>query len=125
MQIIGDTLIPYEQLIYVKNMSLIKNDEHLVFDYDDKNLHLALNNKLNFSLIINDSYEAIMANAVGAKFIIIKNENLISEVQSLATYYLFDSKIAMLVNDKNDIIRAIKLKIDAVIYRRAIKNGNF
>lgn len=125
MQIIGDKLISYEQLIYIKNTNLIKDNEHIVFDYDDKNLQLALNNKLNFSLIVNDSYEAIMANAVGAKFIIIKNENLISEVQSLATYYLFDSKIAMLVNDKNDILRAIKLKIDAVIYKKAIKNGNF
>lgn len=62
-----------------------------------------------------------MANALGAKFIIIKNENIIHEIQNLATYYLFDSKIAMIVNDKNDILRAIKLRIDAVIYRRAIK----
>ncbi|ASM38837.1 MAG: hypothetical protein SPI03_04135 [Campylobacter sputorum] len=123
MQIIGDRLVNYEPLTYTKNPSNL--NEHIIFDYDEKNIQLAINSNLKFSLIVNDSYEAIMANAVGAKFIIIKNENIVHEIQNLATYYLFDSKIAMIVNDKNDILRAIKLGIDAVIYRRAIKNGNF
>lgn len=125
MQIIGDRLIDYEPLTYSRNFSNLRDDTHIIFDYDEKNIQLALNDKVKFSLIVNDSYEAIMANAVGAKFIVIKNENIVHEIQNLASYYLFDSKTAMIVNDKNDILRAIKLRVDAVIYKRAIKNGNF
>lgn len=129
MQIIGDKLIPFEEMIFVSKTDLSANKNpksHIVFNYDEANIEVALKLGLKFSLFIKDEIEAIKANAMDVKFIILdlKSAKFCEKIISLCEYYLFDTKTACIVKNEGDIKRAIKLKFDAVIYQNAIKNLN-
>lgn len=124
MQIIGDKLIEFEEMIFVSSVNETLKNSHLVFVYNEENIELAKRFEIKFSLIINDEIQAIKANALGAKFIILalNNAKFCQKIANLCEYYLFDSKTACIVKNRQDIKKAIKLKFDAIIYQNAIKN---
>lgn len=66
---------------------------------------------------VKNKIQAVLANANGVKFIVCDNLNLAKQLQSLANDYLFDSKIALIVSDDDELGSAIDARIDAAIYR--------
>lgn len=123
MQIIGHKLIEYENFNLIQTVENILNFDNLIFEYNEDFIKNAKDNGKTFSVIARNLNEAILANALKAKFIIIEKNNIsiIKEVVKLAEFYLFDSKIAIIIeNYEKDLLNAINLRVDAVIYKNII-----
>lgn len=123
MQIIGHKLIKYENFNLIQTVENILNFDNLIFEYNENFIKNAKNSGKTFSVIVRNLNEAILANALNAKFIIIEKNNIsiIKEVVKLAEFYLFDSKIAVIIeNYEKDLLNAINLRVDAVIYKNII-----
>ncbi|MCZ6168306.1 hypothetical protein [Campylobacter ureolyticus] len=123
MQIIGHKLIEYKNFNLIQTVENILNFDNLIFEYNEDFIKNAKNSGKTFSIIARNLNEAILANALKAKFIIIEKNNIsiAKEVVKLAEFYLFDSKIAIIIeNYEKDLLNAINLKVDAVIYKNII-----
>lgn len=123
MQIIGHKLIEYKNFNLIRTVENILNFDNLIFEYNEDFIKNAKDNGKTFSVIARNLNEAILANALKAKFIIIEKNNIsiAKEVVKLAEFYLFDSKIAIIIeNYEKDLLNAINLKVDAVIYKNII-----
>ncbi|ANE36472.1 hypothetical protein CIG11343_1476 [Campylobacter iguaniorum] len=79
----------------------------------------ALQNQSEF-VLVNSKKEAVLANANEIKFIVCNNLNLARQLQSLANDYIFDSKIALIIANDDELEDAIEARIDAVIYQKAV-----
>lgn len=123
MQIIGHKLIEYKNFNLIQTVENILNFDNLIFEYNEDFIKNAKNSGKTFSVIARNLNETILANALKAKFIIIEKNNIsiAKEVVKLAEFYLFDSKIAIIIeNYEKDLLNAINLKVDAVIYKNII-----
>ncbi|MCZ6116955.1 hypothetical protein O6B97_00925 [Campylobacter ureolyticus] len=123
MQIIGHKLIEYKNFNLIQTVENILNFDNLIFEYNEDFIKNAKDNGKTFSVIARNLNEAILANALKAKFIIIEKNNtsIAKEVVKLAEFYLFDSKIAIIIeNYEKDLLNAINLRVDAVIYKNII-----
>ena len=123
MQIIGHKLIEYENFNLIQTVENILNFDNLIFEYNEDFIKNAKDNGKTFSVIARNLNEAILANALKVKFIIIEKNNtsIAKEVVKLAEFYLFDSKIAIIIeNYEKDLLNAINLRVDAVIYKNII-----
>lgn len=123
MQIIGHKLIEYENFNLIQTVENILNFDNLIFKYNENFIKNARNSGKTFSVIVRNLNEAILANALKAKFIIIEKNNIsiAKDVVKLAEFYLFDSKIAVIIeNYEKDLLNAINLRVDAVIYKNII-----
>jgi hypothetical protein len=76
-------------------------------------------NGLSFAVTIGTLKEAILANALGAAYIVCQHEQSI-EVQKIAEEYLFDTKILVLVEAEREIETMARFGIDGVIFPAAI-----
>lgn len=123
MQIIGHKLIEYENFNLIQTVEDILNFDNLIFEYNENFIKNAKNSGKTYSVIVRNLNEAILANALKAKFIIIEKNNIsiVKEVVKLAEFYLFDSKIAIIIeNYEKDLLNAINLRVDTVIYKNII-----
>lgn len=123
MQIIGHKLIECKNFNLIQTVENILNFDNLIFEYNEDFIKNAKDNGKTFSVIARNLNEAILANALKAKFIIIEKNNIsiAKEVVKLAEFYLFDSKIAIIIeNYEKDLLNAINLRVDAVIYKNII-----
>lgn len=123
MQIIGHKLIEYENFNLIQTVENILNFDNLIFEYNENFIKNAKNSGKTYSVIVRNLNEAVLANALKAKFIIIEKNNtsITKEVVKLAEFYLFDSKIAIIIeNYEKDLLNAINLRVDAVIYKNII-----
>ena len=79
-----------------------------IYDFSKQSLE----QKSQFILIKNE-IQAVIANANGINF-------LACESLELAKDYLFDSKIALLISNDDELLKAITARIDAVIYKNIL-----
>lgn len=123
MQIIGHKLIEYENFNLIQTVENILNFDNLIFEYNENFIKNAKNSSKTYSVIVRNLNEAVLANALNAKFIIVEKNNIsiTKDVVKLAEFYLFDSKIAVIIeNYEKDLLNAINLRVDAVIYKNII-----
>ncbi|MDU7070235.1 hypothetical protein [Campylobacter ureolyticus] len=123
MQIIGHKLIEYENFNLIQTVENILNFDNLIFEYNENFIKNARNSGKTYSVIVRNLNQAVLANALNAKFIIIEKNNIsiAKEVVKLAEFYLFDSKVAVIIeNYEKDLLNAINLRVDAVIYKNII-----
>ena len=66
-------------------------------------------------VLVKNKLQAVISNARGVKFVVCNNLSLAKELQSVADDYLFDSKIALIVESDEELNLAIDARIDAVI----------
>ncbi len=121
MQILGHKLIDYKALKSISSADEISEakDLTLLFEYDPDLILQVKSLKKEFALHVFNQTEAIIGNATGAS-ILICPEKLALDVQKLAEYYLFDAKVALLINSEDEIEKAIELKLDMAILPDAI-----
>lgn len=123
MKIIGHELIKFEPFFEcLKEQDISANRENL-FAYDAKMIKHAQKTEANFSLKTDDIVEVILANAAGAKFIIVSRK-LASKAAKIAQEYLFDAQIAVIIKDESEIEALSQVGVDAVIFEKGICNGN-
>ena len=122
MIIIGDKLIPFEEVIYIKNIENIKYtkaNSTIIFDYDEKTLEYSYKNNLSSAVVVSSIKEAIYCNSLNVKYII-SEKNLACEIQKIADNYMYDSKNLVIINSNEEFEQTAIAQIDGVIYRELI-----
>lgn len=74
---------------------------------------------LSFAVTVSSIKDAILANALGAGFIVCEEHDAMV-IQPIAENYLFDTKVLALINDEKEICKIARSEIDGVIFPGAI-----
>ena len=123
MIIIGDKLIPFENIQYIQNAENIKDtkaNSTIIFYYNEKTLKYSYENELPVAVIVKSIKEAIYCNSLNAKYII-SEINLAVQIQKIADNYMYDSKNLVIIDSNEEFENITKNEIDGVIYRDLIK----
>ena len=122
MIIIGDKLVPFEEVIYIKNIENIKYtkaNSTIIFDYDEKTLEYSYKNNLSSAVVVSSIKEAIYCNSLNVKYII-SEKNLACEIQKIADNYMYDTKNLVIIDSNEEFEQTTIAQIDGVIYRELI-----
>ena len=94
---------PSNSIVFIEDLS--KNIE--IIKHCQRNLVL-------FTLEVNSIKDAIFANLLGAKYIIVSKE-LSKELMPIAQNYLFDTQVLVQISGENEIEEMAKVGVDGVI----------
>jgi len=125
MLIFGHKFIPSNSFYHVSDIDNITNtppSSVIHIEFKEENLDIIAHakiNQINTSIYVENIREIIYASNLGASFIIVKEE-LVTDAQKIATEYLFDAKILVLIEDENEIEKYALLGIDGVVFSNAI-----
>ncbi|MBZ7946428.1 hypothetical protein H2264_00440 [Campylobacter sp. RM10541] len=122
MLIFGHPLVKNLNFNFIEKIENLQNDQISCFFYDEKIIQKAKNENLDFAIFIQNKNEIFLSNAFEAKFLIFKDEKLAKFASEVAEFYLFDSKILMMVENFDDLEKAYDLRVDGVILKDFIKN---
>lgn len=123
MILIGDKLVPFEDIFLIKNIKDIENtkaNSTVLFDFNEEILIYCYKNELASAVIVNSIKEAIYCNNLNVKYIISEKE-LSIELQKIADNYMYDSKILAIIDSNEELEQVAKLEIDGIIYRNLLK----
>jgi hypothetical protein len=123
MILIGDKLVPFENISFISNIEEIKHtkaNSSIIFYYDNELLSYCSKNELAYAVIVKSIKEAIYSNNLNAKYIISQKE-LAIELQKIADNYMYDSKILAIIDSNEEFEQIAKCEIDGIIYRDLIK----
>jgi len=119
MILLGDKLIPYEEISYINSIDEIaksKANSTILFKYNEDILKYCNENRLSFGVIVSSLKESIYANSLEAKYIIC-SKPLDKIIQDIAENYMFDSKILSTIENSKEIEAVALDKIDGIIYK--------
>ena len=119
MILIGDKLIPFDDLVNISSLEEIKDTKAnsiISFRYNEKLLTYSSQNELDFAVVITSIKEAIYSNSLNAVYVIC-DKNLAKVVQKTADNYMFDSKVLAIINSSDEIEEIAENEIDGVIYK--------
>ena len=123
MILIGDKLLPFENISFLSNIKEIENtkaNSTVLFEYNEEILIYSYKNELATAVIVKSIKEAIYCNNLNAKYIISQKE-LAIELQKIADNYMYDSKILAIIDSNDEFEQIAKCEIDGIIYRNILK----
>ncbi|MCV3419066.1 hypothetical protein L8V92_07285 [Campylobacter lari] len=119
MLIFGHPLINMQKFSHYENIFIKTNVN--CFEYDESVVKNAKDEKVDFGIFVKNEEEILLSNALGAKYILIKDENLAKIASKMAEFYMFDSKILFLIDTlKNNLKKAYELNVDGVCLKSFI-----
>ncbi|MCV3423774.1 hypothetical protein L8V89_06825 [Campylobacter lari] len=119
MLIFGHPLINMQKFSHYENIFIKTNVN--CFEYDESVVKNAKDEKVDFGIFVKNEEEILLSNALGAKYILIKDENLAKIASKMAEFYMFDSKILFLLDTlKNNLKKAYELNVDGVCLKSFI-----
>lgn len=122
MIILGDDLVPFEKISFIKELENIKNtkaNSTILFDFNENFLKYSYENNLFVGVIVHTLKEALYANALHAKYIIC-DKPLDKTIQDVAENYMFDSKILTIIEASDELEIVAIDKIDGAIYKNLL-----
>nr|WP_314887615.1 hypothetical protein [uncultured Campylobacter sp.] len=119
MQLIGHELVPYEPLFWHENVEQIEAGKQNLFKFDEAAIKQAQELGANFSVEAENINEVIVANAAGAKFIIVPRD-LVGKAAKLAQDYLFDAQICVIIESQNELAALSETGADVAIFKNAV-----
>ena len=123
MIIIGDKLVPFEDIQYIENAENIKStkaNSTVIFNYDEKVLEYCYKNEISLAVIVTSIKEAIYCNSLNVKYII-SEKKLAKKIQKIADNYMYDSKNLAIIDSNEEFESIAENEIDGVIYRYLIE----
>ncbi len=123
MIIIGDKLVPFEDIQYIQNVENIKDtkaNSTIIFNYDELVLKYCYENEISLAVVVTSIKEAIYCHSLNVKYIISEKE-LAKEIQKIADDYMYDSKNLAIIDSNEEFEEIVENEIDGVIYRDLIK----
>ncbi len=87
-------------------------DSHKLAEYCQQNA-------ITYAVVVNSINDAVLANALGASYIIC-DEDMALMVQPIAESYLFDAKVLVLIHQEKEITKIARGGIDGVLFAQAI-----
>ncbi|MCV3445822.1 hypothetical protein L8W62_01315 [Campylobacter lari] len=119
MLIFGHPLINMQKFSHYENIFIKTNVN--CFKYDEQTIKIAIKEKIDFAVLAINEEEVLLSNALGAKYILIENEDLAKTTSNIAEFYMFDSKILFLVDVlKDNLVKAYSLGVDGVCLKSYI-----
>lgn len=76
-------------------------------------------NDIMYAVPVKTLKEAVIANALGAKYIICEEDDALM-IQPIAQEYLFETRVLVLIHDEKEIAKIARSTIDGVIFPDAI-----
>ena len=119
MKLIGHERVLYEPLFWCENAEQIEAGKQNLFKFDEAAIKRAQELSAQFCVEAENLNEVIIANAAGAKFIVVPRE-LASKAAKLAQDYLFDAQICAFVESENELAELAKTGADAAIFKNAV-----
>ena len=119
MKLIGHELVPYEPLFWRENARQIEAGKQNLFKFDEAAIKRAQELGTQFCVEAENINEIIVANAAGAKFIVVPRE-LAGKAAKLAQDYLFDAQICAFVESENELAALSETGADAAIFKNAV-----
>lgn len=115
MLIFGHKLIASKIFKSIANEKDLNTNQINCFSYDENFIELCLRQDFDFAIKVKNENEVILANALKANFILCDDENLASKASKIAEFYLFDSKVLLIMPNLNELEKAYKLGLDGII----------
>ena len=119
MKLIGHELVPYEPLFWRENAQQIEAGKQNLFKFDEAAIKRAQEFGAQFSVEAENLNEIIVANAAGAKFIVVPRE-LAGKAAKLAQDYLFDAQICVIIEGQSELAALSETGADAAIFKAAV-----
>lgn len=119
MKLIGHEIVPYEPLFWRENAQQIEAGKQNLFKFDAASIKRAQELGAQFCVEAENLNEIIVANAAGAKFIIVPRE-LADKAAKLAQDYLFDAQICVVIGGENELAVLSETGADAAIFKTAV-----
>ena len=119
MKLIGHELVPYEPLFWRENVRQIEAGKQNLFKFDEAAIKRAQEFGAQFSVEAENLNEVIVANAAGAKFIVVPRE-LAGKAAKLAQDYLFDAQICVVIGGEDELAELSETGADAAILKNAV-----
>lgn len=122
MLLIGHRLAPFAPLYPIDTVDeivLTPAGSTVLFEYSPDLIWHCQENRVSFALHVSSITEAIVGNSAGAR-LLIASSHLIPEIQELAEHYLFDAKIALMIDGEEGIALAALKRVDAAILPEGI-----
>lgn len=123
MILIGDKLVPFDNIFNISSIEEIKNTKAnsiISFRYNESLLSYCFENELKYAVIVTSIKEAIYANSLDAMYIVCEKE-LSKDVQKIADNYMFDSKVLAIIKSSEELEEIAQNEIDGIIYKEIIK----
>ena len=122
MILIGDKIVPYEDISNILSIEDIKNTKAnscISFVYNEEILSYTYKNNISSAVIITSIKEAIYANSLNTKYIICKKQ-LAKQLQKIAENYMFDSKVLAIISSNDEFEEIALAEIDGIIYKNIL-----
>lgn len=123
MIVIGDELIPFENMFFIDSIEKIvktKSNSTIIFKYNESLLEYASRNSLSFAVKVSNIKDSIYSNALNAKYLVCEKD-FAKELQKIAENYMFDSKVLAMIDSNDEFEEIAKCEIDGVIYNKLLK----
>ena len=115
---------------YIQTIDEIKHTKEydiIYFLFDEKLCLYAKNNDLSYMVVAKSIKECILANELGARYILLKNTNshsinnkILKRYMKVAQNYLFDSKIIFEIDSLDEIDKIATSNIDGIYLKTDI-----
>ena len=113
MLIFGHKLDTQKEFFWTENFKFKKGIN--CFFYNEKFIQKAKESGVKFGILVQNEDEVFLANHFEANFILFEDENLARFGAKVAEFYLFDSKILLIVHTLKNLKKAFELGVDGVI----------
>ena len=128
MIIIGHPLVDFKPFYKIGDIKSIKNtppNSILLFEFNENKIsyfRYCRENDISFAVEVKDIKELLIANANKASFALLSLK-FAKEAQKLADDYLFDMRILAKIESEEEMIKMSHERIDGVIFKRSIIDG--
>ena len=123
MLIFGHKLIKSPKFHILKGEKAEFKEGINCFEFSENLIQKAVKTGAKFAIFAKNEDEILLANALKAEFILIENENLAKKASKMAEFYLFDSKILLILTSLKNLAKAYKLGVDGVILKELLKTA--
>ena len=121
MLIIGHKLL--ENYDFFMSNDELKENMINCFYYDENLINKAKCKNIDFAIIIKNYDELILSNALGAKFILIEDISLALQASKIAEFYMFDSKVLLIIDELKNLNDIYELRLDGVLLKSKLFNA--
>jgi hypothetical protein len=125
MLIFGHPLLPSETFYHIDSLEAAASTppgSTVLFAWNETNLDLVAHcqsNDLPFAVDVASVKEALFAENVGARYLLVEG-SLAKSVQKIAETYLFDAKILTRIEDETQLEAVAYEGIDGVVFAEAV-----
>jgi len=129
MLIYGHRFIPSKSFYHILDIDSISNtppSSTVHVEFKEENLDIISHanlNQISTSICVKSITELIYASSLNASYIVVK-KHLAKDAHKIATEYIMDAKILVLIEDEKEIEEYAFLGIDGVIFSNAFVKIN-